>query len=243
MVGKAGGGAVAAQHGQQLVVGADQVGLISGLEPGGAARRVLEDGAVGRAAQGQDPGPRRQLVHLQAVQAAAGGDGQPGDQQRLVAGVEGGQHVEAERRADEPRRGEGGGRPDVPEPERLLHRVGELRVEDPQHHRDVAPARAELVAHRQAGLQVSQVVAGQHRDRGRGGEPGGRQHLGQRRVGDHHRDAERADLAEVPVVLVLLDHHDLPAGVVQLADHPQPDRAEPDDEHVAAQPGDLLPPQ
>ena len=50
-----------------------------------------------------------------------------------------------------------------------------------------------------------------------GGKPGGGQDLGQGRVGDHHRDVVRADLAQVPVVLVFLDHHDLSAGLVQLA--------------------------
>ena len=45
---------------------------------------MLEDGPVSRPAQGEDPGPPGQLVHLQPVQAAAGGDGQPGDKQRLV---------------------------------------------------------------------------------------------------------------------------------------------------------------
>src|ERR1700722_17697434 len=236
-------GPVAAQHGEQLVVRADQVRLVVGLEPGRSARRVVEDRAVGGAAQREHAGAGRELVHPQAVQPAARGDGEPGDEQRLVARVESGEHVEAEGRADEPRGGERCGGPDVPEPERLLHRVGELRVEDAQRDGNGGPARPELVAHGESGLEVGQVVAGQHRDGGRGGQPGGREHLGQRSVGDQHGDVERAQLPEVPVVLVHLHHHDVAARVAQLPHHAQPDRAEPDHQHVVAQHGDLLPPE
>ena len=204
---------------------------------------MLEHRAVGGAAQREHPGARGKLVHREAVQPAARRDGQPGDEQQLVAGVEGGQHVEAERRADEPRRGERGGGPDVVEAERLSHRVRQTGVEDAQHDRGGAPALAELVAHRQARLQVGQIVAGQHRDRGGDGQPRRGQHLGQRRVGDHHGDFEGAQLAQVPVVLVLLHHDHVLAGVAQLAHHAQAHRAEPDDKHVAAQPGDLPPPE
>jgi hypothetical protein len=202
---------------------------------------VLEHRPVRGPADGEHPGAGRQVEHLQAVQAAAWGDRQLGDQQRLVAGVKRGQHVEAERRAGEPRGGQRGGRPDVLEPERLPDRVGELRVEDAQHDRGGFPARPELVADRQARLEVREVVAGQHRDRGRGGQPHRAKQLGQRRVADHHRDAERAHLAEVPVVLVHLDHHDVAARRVQLLYDPQADRAQADHQHVAAQRGDFLP--
>jgi hypothetical protein len=51
----------------------------------------------------------RAVVHPQALEAAAGRDRKPGDEQRLVSCVERGEHVEAEGRADEPRGGERGG--------------------------------------------------------------------------------------------------------------------------------------
>jgi hypothetical protein len=109
-------GPVLAQDGQEFFVRADEIGLVAGPEPGPAPGRVLEQLLVG-APDGQHPGPGRQVAHGQPVQPAVGRHGQPGHQQRLVAGVERAEHVQAERRAHEPRCGQRGRGPDRGETE------------------------------------------------------------------------------------------------------------------------------
>ena len=52
------GRTVLAQHGQQVLVGPDEKGLVAGAEPGAAAGRVLEQLLVVGTPQGQHPGPR-----------------------------------------------------------------------------------------------------------------------------------------------------------------------------------------
>jgi hypothetical protein len=116
---------VLAEDGQELFVRADEKGLVAGLEPGPAPGRVLQQLLVGGAPDGQHPGPRRKVGHGQPVQAAVGRHGQPRHEQRLVAGVERAEHVQAQRRADEPRCGQRGGGPDRGEAEIAPNGTGE----------------------------------------------------------------------------------------------------------------------
>jgi len=202
---------------------------------------VFQDQLVGGAPQRQDPGPGSQVMHGHPVQPAVGGDLQPGHQERHVTHVEGVQHVQAEGGAHEPRCGQRRGRTDQGEAEAFPHRAGELRVEDPEHDRRGVPARAELVAHGQTGLQVGQVVAGHDGHGGGAGQPDRLQGLRQRGISDDRGHAERPQLPEVAVVLALLHDHDVAARGDQLLDDLHPDRAQADDQDVPAQPGDPLP--
>src|SRR5215469_18842199 len=77
------------------------------------AHRVLQDRPVRGPADRQHPGPGRQVAHPKPFQPAAGGDRQPGHQQRRIARVERRQHVQAQSGANEPRCREGRRRPDV----------------------------------------------------------------------------------------------------------------------------------
>ena len=52
------------------------------------------------------------------------------------------------------------------EAEALLEAVAELAVEHAQHDRHLGPALAEPIAHRQAGLDVGEVVGGEDRHGG-----------------------------------------------------------------------------
>ena len=234
-------GTVAPQDREELVVGADQVCLVRRVETRRAPRRVLQHRGIDGAADREHPRLGCQVIHAQAVQAAAWGHGQPRHEQRLVARVERGQHVKAKRGADEPRRGQRGRRAHIVEAERFLHRVRELRVEDAQDDRCRPPAFAQLVPDGEASLQVGQVVACEHGDRGRGGQPHRPQHLRQRPVGDHNGDAERAGLPEMPVVLILLHDDDVAARRVQFLDDAQAHGPQPDHQDVAGQGGDLPP--
>ena len=105
------------------------------------------------------------------------------------------------------------------------------------------PARPELVAHGQAGLQVGQVVAGQDGHGGGAGQADRLQRLRQGGVRDDHRHAEGPGLAEMPVAVVLLDHDHVAARGDQPGRGLHAHRAQADDQHVAAQPGDPLPAQ
>src|SRR5665213_4166351 len=88
------GSLVPAQDVEELVVGAEQVGLVATLEPGAPAGWMLEHAGVGVALQRHHPGPGRQVLHGQPLEAAARRDGEPADQERLLVDDERLEHVE-----------------------------------------------------------------------------------------------------------------------------------------------------
>src|SRR6185437_3128214 len=134
---------VAKEDPEELFVGSEEEHFVTGLEPGATPRWVLEDvGGLG-ATERDDPGPCRQILHGDALEPSAGGDGDLADDERLPVDVEGLQDVEPERGPDEPRRRQGGGGADVLEPEIPLHHPGQVAVEHPEHHRDLAPSVVE----------------------------------------------------------------------------------------------------
>ena len=228
------------EHPEQLLVGAQQVGLVPGGEAGAAARRVLQPATVGGPAQCHHPGLGRQVHHGQPVEAPARGHGQPAHQERLVPDGERTEDVEAQRGSDEAGGSQGRRGPHVPEVEVVLDGVAQLAVEDPEHHRHARPAIAQEVPHGQPGLDVGEVVAGEDGHGRRRPDVGVFEGLSLGGVGDEHRRPERPGVVEVAVVLVPLDHHHLPALGLQSLQHPDAHRAEADHHHVALETDQLL---
>ena len=114
--------------------------------------------------------------------------------------------------------------------------AAEGAVEDAEDDRHLGPARAELVADREPGLQVDEVVAGQDRHRARLRQVDRAQRLSQGRVAVDDRRAEAAGVLDVAVRLVALDHDHVAPLRPQPLQHPQPDRAEADQDDVALHP-------
>ena len=179
-------------------------------------RRVL-------AGDRDDAGLRGQLEHLQPVELAAGGHVHSADHEGALPDRKRPQHLQAHRGADEPRRGQLDGRPNVLEPEPLRHRGSQRAVVDPQHHRNIGPddlghhPGPQHLAQHDPGLDVDHVVLGQHRHRAGVVDAGRFQRLAQRRIAEDHRHLEFGRRRQEAVVLVALDHRDVVSGGGQVS--------------------------
>ena len=178
---------VAPQHVEQLVVGAEQVGLVPSEEPGAPARRVLE----GR------PRPtarRRATTRVRADRSCMARPWRPPPAAMVSRPTRNGcwstKNVSRTSRPRAAPTNHGAARADVErtwtEAEVALHHAGQVAVEHPQDHRDVVPPVSERLPHGQAGLDVGEVGAGED-GHGRGvGQVDGGVGLALGGVGDDH---------------------------------------------------------
>ena len=120
------------------------------------------------------------------------------------------------------------------EAEPVLDAARQLTVEHAQHHRHRPPPLAQPLAQHEAGLDVDEIVAGQHGNGGGGGEVGRVEHGGLGGVTGDDGHPERGDLGVVAATFVAIDHDHLPPGRDELLDDLDPHRAQPDDDDVPA---------
>ena len=143
---------------------------------------------------------------------------------------DGAQHLMLEHGGCEGRGGQVGDAAGDGVADHLLHPLGQVVVVQPQHNAQIRADRPRV----QGRLQVDLVTAG-HRDQGNAGAEVRRpQRLLPVDLPDDHVHAQPPRERHPGRLRVTVDGHDADAQVVQLADHPHADPAEPDHDHVAA---------
>ena len=175
------------------------------------------------------------------IELAAGCDMHSAHHERVLSDGERAQHLKAHRGADEPRRRQFDGRPDMFESEPLRHRGPQRPVVHAQHQRNIGSvwlgceSVTQHLAQHDPGLDIDHVVLGQHRYRAGLIDAGRFQRLAQRRVPEDDRHVEFGRRRQEAVVLVAFDDCDVAAGRREVTDHADTERTEPDDDDVVAQ--------
>src|ERR1700678_3317511 len=120
---------------QQFLVRSEDVGLVPRSEAGPSAGWGLADARARPPPDRYYRGPRREVLHGQAIEPAPVGDRQPADQKGTVLHVKSANDLQAQGGSHEPRSSEGGGGADLAKAEADLDRVGQHPVEDAQDGR------------------------------------------------------------------------------------------------------------